>query len=253
MGSRVSGGSSGNAYCEDDRALDSTQSLCQLRGLLGVPGDDRADPGNTGLSLKARKELGLLTALLTCTGQKPAAATAQHLLDRFGSLSAIVFADAAKLETYLSETPVLCRLFIAINAALAHVLADDISKQVLLGNRSALYQYLRSRLGTRHSERFHVLYLNSACHLIRDEMMGIGTLASVAVYPRDIMVRALELGAAGMILVHNHPSGDSRPSQSDITVTRQIVAASRTLDLTVHDHLIVARSGIASFHELGLM
>jgi DNA repair protein RadC len=175
------------------------------------------------------------------------------LLDRFGSLSAIVFADAAKLGTYLSEKPVLYHLLIAINAALAHVLADDISEQVLLGNRSALYQYLRSRLGARHSERFHILYLNSACYLIRDEMMGIGTLASVAVYPRDIMVRALELGAAGMILVHNHPSGDPRPSQSDITVTRQIVAASRTLDLTVHDHLIVARSGIASFHELGLM
>jgi DNA repair protein RadC len=253
MGSRVSGGSGNHAHCEDDRTRYLTESLCQLFGLLGVSGDDRNDLGDTRLSLKVRKELGLLTALLSCTGQKHSASIAQHLLERFGSLSAILFADMAALQSSLSATPVIAALLTTISAAVSHALADDISARVLLDNRTALYRYLRARLGSASDERFHILYLNSACHLISDEVMGFGTLTNVAIYPRAIIARALEHSAAAIILVHNHPSGDPRPSQSDIAVTRQIVCASTLFDLKVYDHLIVARSGIASFHELGLM
>jgi DNA repair protein RadC len=202
MGSRVSGGSCDNAHCEDDRTRYFADGLCQLFGRLGVPGDDRADPRHTRLSLKARKELGLVTALLSCAGQKQSASVAQHLLDRFGSLSAILFADMAALQSSLSTTPAIATLLTTISAAVSHALADDIGARVLIDNRTALYRYVRARLGSASSERFHILYLSSACHLISDEVMGLGALTNVAVYPRNIIARALEHSAAAMIIVH---------------------------------------------------
>jgi DNA repair protein RadC len=253
MGSRVSGGSCSDAYREDDRARYSTKGLCQLCGLLGIPGDDHTDPGDARLSLKARDELDLLNTLLRCTGERHSTATAQHLLDRFGSLSAILFADITALQSSLPATPAIAALLMTISAAVSYALADDMSEWVNLENRTALYRYVRATLGFNLSERFHVLYLNSACQLISNEVMGIGTVTSVDVYPREIVRRALEHGATAMILLHNHPSGDPRPSRADIAMTRNIVFACNVFDLRVHDHLIVARSGIASFHELGLM
>ncbi|MEY4250777.1 MAG: hypothetical protein RJA87_2410 [Pseudomonadota bacterium] len=73
------------------------------------------------------------------------------------------------------------------------------------------------------------------------------------VYPREVMRRALELSASSIILVHNHPSGDPSPSGADVDMTKQIIEAGRTLRISVHDHLVVGRDGVASFKALGLM
>ena len=113
--------------------------------------------------------------------------------------------------------------------------------------------YLRSTLAARTAEQFRVLFLNSANRLIADEVMGLGGVAAVAVDPREIVKRSLELGASSLILVHNHPSGNPAPSQCDLGVTRRVVAACRALDIIVHDHLIVARRGIFSFYDAKLM
>jgi DNA repair protein RadC len=98
-----------------------------------------------------------------------------------------------------------------------------------------------------------VLFLDKKNRLLADELMGQGTIDHAPVYPREVVRRALELSASAVILVHNHPSGDPTPSQADIDMTRQVIDAARALRITVHDHLVVGRDGVASFKALGLI
>ena len=98
-----------------------------------------------------------------------------------------------------------------------------------------------------------MLFLDKKNQLIADEVMNRGTVDHAPVYPREVVRRALELSASAVILVHNHPSGDPTPSSADVEMTRQVVDAARPLRIAVHDHLVVARDGVASFKALGLM
>ena len=89
--------------------------------------------------------------------------------------------------------------------------------------------------------------------LIADEVQQEGTVDHTPVYPREVVKRALELAASGIILVHNHPSGDPTPSNADIEMTRRIVEAAEKLSIVVQDHIIVGRDGHASFKGLRLI
>ena len=102
-------------------------------------------------------------------------------------------------------------------------------------------------------EQFRVLFLDRKTRLILDEVMGKGTVDRAPVYPREVIKRALELEASAIILTHNHPSGDPTPSQSDIDMTNQIITAAQSINISVHDHLIIGRNDTASFKSLGLM
>ena len=105
----------------------------------------------------------------------------------------------------------------------------------------------------RQTEQFRILYLDTKNVLIADEEQAAGTVDHVPVYPREVVKRALELNATSLILVHNHPSGDPTPSQADIDMTGQIVAAAAALSITVHDHLIIGKSCELSFRAEGLL
>ncbi|MBV9583950.1 MAG: DNA repair protein RadC, partial [Alphaproteobacteria bacterium] len=102
-------------------------------------------------------------------------------------------------------------------------------------------------------EEFHLLFLDRKNVLIRHERQQRGTIDHTPVYPREVVKRALELDASALILVHNHPSGDPTPSKADIAVTRDIINAAKPLGVTVHDHLIIGRSGHTSLRDLGLL
>jgi DNA repair protein RadC len=108
-------------------------------------------------------------------------------------------------------------------------------------------------LANEAREQFRVLFLDKKNQLICDEQLGQGTVDHAPVYPREVMRRALELSASSIILVHNHPSGDPKPSSADIDMTKQIIESGRSLTISVHDHLVVGRDGVASFKALGLM
>lgn len=108
-------------------------------------------------------------------------------------------------------------------------------------------------LRDRGREIARVLYLNAANHLLRDESCAEGSLLEVTIHPREVVRRALELGATALILVHNHPSGDPTPSRADREATRRLAAAAALLDIRLHDHVIVASSGCVSFRALGLL
>jgi DNA repair protein RadC len=179
---------------------------------------------------------------------------AAALIARFGTLPAVLTAspeEVARLgrlgPAALSDLRVVHE--IAVRLARGRV-ADD---RPIIGSWTALLDYVRTALVDRGREQFRALFLDTRNRLLRDEQVSEGTTDHAPVYPREVIRRALELSAASVILVHNHPSGDPTPSRADVEMTRQIAEAGRLLKIGVHDHLIVGRQGIASFKSLGLL
>ena len=126
-------------------------------------------------------------------------------------------------------------------------------KRHVVSSWEALIDYCHTIMSHRDTEQFRVLYLDTKNVLIADEQQAKGTLDHVPVYPREVVKRALELNAAALILVHNHPSGDPTPSQADIDMTKQIDAAAGALNIALHDHLIIGKSCEISFRAQGLL
>ncbi|MCK5908881.1 MAG: DNA repair protein RadC, partial [Caulobacter sp.] len=141
----------------------------------------------------------------------------------------------------------------AARAAAVRLARADVSGRPVIASSVALHAYVRAELAHLPREQFRVLFLDRKNRLIRDEAMGDGSVDHAPVYPREVARRALELSASALILLHNHPSGDPSPSSADVDMTRQIVAAAGALRIAVHDHLVVARDGVASLRALGLM
>ena len=108
-------------------------------------------------------------------------------------------------------------------------------------------------MGHKKTEQFRVLFLNRKNVLIADELQQEGTVDHTPVYPRTVIKRALDLEASALILVHNHPSGDPTPSPADIEMTRELQGAGAKLGISLHDHVVVSRSGNTSFKTLGLL
>ena len=102
-------------------------------------------------------------------------------------------------------------------------------------------------------EEFRVLFLDARNRLIADEVQGRGTIDHTPAYPREVVRRALELSAASIILLHNHPSGDPTPSRADVDMTKRIIAAAEPLGIVVHDHIVIGREGHASMRALRLI
>ena len=102
-------------------------------------------------------------------------------------------------------------------------------------------------------EQFRVLFLDKRNHLIADEVQQRGTIDHTPVYPREVVKRAIELSATAIVIVHNHPSGDPTPSRADIDMTKMVTAACQVLGIAMHDHVVIAKDGHASFKALGLM
>jgi len=187
---------------------------------------------------------------------------AKDLLARFGSLEGIGAASHAAIEDQVASTLNITRGRASRAAALDLMLIFDTARRVarepaskrpVISSWSALLAYVRVALQHEPREQFRVLYLDQKNQLILDEIQNRGTVDHAPVYPREVIRRALELSSKNMILVHNHPSGDPTPSRADIDMTRLIIQAGQTLNVTVHDHLIVGRDGVTSLKQLGLM
>jgi DNA repair protein RadC len=139
----------------------------------------------------------------------------------------------------------------AVSAA-REILFRHISRNPVLTSWAAVVDYCSFSV-RGDVERFHVLYLDRKNRLISDERMGVGTVDHVPVYPREVIKRALILGASALILVHNHPSGDPTPSEADLAMTKEVQKGCRFLGLTLHDHIIVGEGYEVSLRGLGKM
>jgi DNA repair protein RadC len=177
---------------------------------------------------------------------------AKALLARFGGLSAVLGATIEELTTVGGVGPSMALDLKLLQEATLRMGAGEVRKRTVISSWNALLAYVRVAMAHEAREQFRVLFLDKKNQLIADQVMNHGTVDHAPVYPREIMRRALELSASAVILVHNHPSGDPTPSSADIDMTRQVVEAGRPLRITVHDHLVVGRDGVASFKALGL-
>lgn len=179
---------------------------------------------------------------------------AKALLAKFdGSLAKVLNAEPQELAAVDGINDAAVAAVKAAQVAASRLLKEQASAKTVVQSWTALLDYCRLNLGHKKHEEFHVLFLDRKFGLLADEMQQKGTVDHAPVYPREIVKRALELGASGMILIHNHPSGDVNPSKTDIDITRAIIAAAKPLSLHVHDHVIIGMREHYSFKAHGLI
>ena len=135
--------------------------------------------------------------------------------------------------------------------AALRLMRTDLQERPIVGSWDKLIDYCNAQVAHNKVEEFHILFLDRKNVLIKHERQQRGTIDHTPVYPREVVKRALDLGAAAMILVHNHPSGDPTPSKADIAVTQDIKKAAAPLGVVLHDHVIIGRNGHISLRELG--
>lgn len=178
---------------------------------------------------------------------------AKSLLTKFGSLKGVLYAsenELAKLDD-VGEGAIACLK--AVRIAAQRMLREEIKERPIIQSWTSLLDYCRSTMGEEKIEQFRILFLNHKNTLITDEVQQTGTVNHTPVYPREVVKRALELGASALILCHNHPSGDPTPSKPDIDMTNQIQTACAAVGIEIHDHLIITQSEHYSFKSHGLL
>ncbi len=178
---------------------------------------------------------------------------AKELIRNFGGFGAALTAADHLLLEIKGMTRAAITEFRLVHAASLRLSRAHVMKRPVISSWTALLDYVSAALANERKEQFRVLFLDRKNVLIADEVQQKGTVDHTPVYPREVVSRALELGASAVILVHNHPSGDPKPSREDIEMTREIAAAAKPLRITVHDHLIVGKGAHASFKSLGLL
>lgn len=172
---------------------------------------------------------------------------AKELLEQFGNLANLINTDKAKLLSIKGTNEILYANFAITRELISRVLKQRVANQNVIGSWSMLMDYLKATMGNIKIEQFRILFLNKKNTLISDEVLSRGTVDQATIYPREIIKRALLNEASAIILVHNHPSGVSAPSNSDIELTNKIVETCSNMNIAVHDHVIITANEYFSF------
>jgi DNA repair protein RadC len=176
---------------------------------------------------------------------------AKALIKRFGGFAGVMAAAPDQLQEVAGVGPAAAVIVKVVQACALRMAQEEVTKREVIGSWKKLLDYLRMAMAEEKTEQFRLLFLDNKNALIADEEQQRGTVNHTPVYPREVVRRALELGASAIILVHNHPSGDPTPSQDDIAMTKEVAAAADKLGISVHDHIIIGRKGHASLRSLG--
>ena len=208
-----------------------------------------ADAGAAALADYELLEL-LLFRIIPRRDTKP---LAKALIARFGDFAAVLGAEPSRIAEVPGAGESVALELKAIQAAAERATRIEAARKPVVGSWSKLIDYCRVALQHETREQFRVLFLDVKNQIVADDVLGEGTHDHAPVYVREVVRRALEHRAAAIILAHNHPSGDPKPSGADVAITREIVAAADTLGLKVHDHLVIGKHGHASLKQLGLM
>ncbi len=191
--------------------------------------------------------------LMTAIPRKDVKPLARTLIQRFGSLAGVLNTDPRTLANHpgMGETSAAAMRIVAV--ALRRMARQQVREVPVLGSWQALIDYLHIDMAHLTVERVRILFLNTQNMLIADEVQSEGSIDEAAIHPREVIRRAMDLGAAAIILVHNHPSGSPEPSRADIQITNNIAEAGRLLGIIVHDHIIIGRTGYVSLKAKGLI
>jgi DNA repair protein RadC len=177
---------------------------------------------------------------------------AKRLLGQFGGVGPLLDADAETLKREGLSDGAVGALKIAEAAAL-RMLEVRVEGRPVLSSWEALGDYLQAAMAHSSVEEVRGLFLNARNMLLANEAMWRGSVDEASVHVREVISRAIAIGATAIIIVHNHPSGDPSPSQQDIRLTRDLIEAGRHMKVTVHDHVIVGATGRTSMKALGLI
>jgi DNA repair protein RadC len=178
---------------------------------------------------------------------------AKSLIRHFGSLGEVLSASADELSLVEGVGEAAIAAIAVVREAARRLAATQIADKPLLSSFDALLEYCRIHISHAKIEEFHLLFLDTKNRLLKHERQGVGTVDQAPVYVREVLRRALELGASNMIMLHNHPSGDPTPSRADIEITNRLIEAGQPLGVKVHDHLIIGKSGHVSLKSKGLI
>ncbi len=237
-------------------------------GLLGLaPLMSEAEPPPGHLGHRERLRQKLLTAgpdaladyellellLFFAVLRRDTKPIARALIAHFGSFARVLAASPNELREVEGVGDSVVAVVKAAQASALRLLRAEVKEQPVLNNWDRLTAYLTAALAREPIEQFRVLFLDTKNRLIADEAQARGTVNHTPVYPREVVKRALELGATALILVHNHPSGDPTPSRADIAMTAEVKAAAKALEITLHDHLIIGNGRQLSFRREGLL
>ncbi|MEL6529541.1 MAG: DNA repair protein RadC [Pseudomonadota bacterium] len=192
----------------------------------------------------------LLFAAIKQGDTKP---VAKELIKQFGSLAGVLNADPSALQRVKGVGETSAAALKIVSIAARRMARNEVEQKPVLGSWQSLLDYLAIDMAHLTVERVRVLYLDTKNRLIDDHHVGDGSIDEASIHPREVIRRALDLGASALILVHNHPSGSPEPSRADIQITSRIAEAGRLLGVTVHDHVIIGREGHVSLRAKGLI
>lgn len=192
----------------------------------------------------------LLFAAIKQGDTKP---VAKALIAQFGSLAGVLNADPSALQRVKGVGKTSAAALKSVAIAARRMARSEVGAKPVLSSWQALLDYLAIDMAHLTVERVRVLYLDTRNRLIDDHHVGDGSIDEAAIHPREVIRRAMDVGASALILVHNHPSGSPEPSRADIQITKRIAEAGRLLGITVHDHVIVGREGHVSLRAKGLI
>ncbi len=178
---------------------------------------------------------------------------ADRMLDEFGGLGGLLRAEPAQLERIKGVGPAKRAELTAVLELARRAMHGELAARPVFDSPARVKDFVNLQLGGREHEVFAVLFLDAQSRLVRLEEMFRGTLTQTSVYPREVVKRALELGAAAVILAHNHPSGAAEPSRADEFLTQTLKSALALIDVRVLDHLVVGQGAVVSFAERGLL
>lgn len=174
---------------------------------------------------------------------------AKGLLLKFRTLGNVIHAEHESLVQITGVGPAVISTFRIFREVVAHIAKEQVVDLSLLDSTERLVNYCRSYIGYSATEQFHILYLNTQLRLIANELQDYGTIDCVSVYPREILKKVLFHSANYVVLVHNHPSGNTRPSRADVEITELTVRALNSIDVKLFDHIIISPTSYYSFKE----
>ena len=172
---------------------------------------------------------------------------AKILINKFGSLGKVLNADPSLLAQASGVGPSVISTFRLFREVIASVTKEQIANDNIFSSWDKMIEYVRSTMGYNSTEQLRVLFLNNKNMLLADELQDYGTISSISIYPREIVKKAIYHSASAIILIHNHPSGSTKPSKSDLELTEVTVQALSAIDVKLLDHVIVSSSNHYSF------
>lgn len=172
---------------------------------------------------------------------------AKTLIKRFGSLGKVLNADPSLLTQISGVGPAVISTFRLFRETIAKVTKEQIMETNIISSWDKLIEYVRSTMGYNATEQLRILFLNNKNMLLADEFQNYGTVSSISIYPREILKKVIHHSASAVILIHNHPSGNTTPSKADLELTEVTVRALGTIDVKLLDHIIISSSSHYSF------